>query len=246
MKFILLHKIFSAAFLLSGVFRIMPQNSASAPCRHRSAHPGRNNQTDRGIPSSGFSRSPRLPSGQIENAVGLQKAELPDPETLSPELSISGWKEAAVFAGAERADRNACFAELLLFDLYSREKLKSRPRFLPDYGLGKDEVQRFLSAAGVGRERSGQCYILRFRFDLREAAGPSSKSCNQTGYYARAAKEYPVRIQESRALPPAPEFRAPPRMRCLHSGCILRCVGNFRIIPSLQSRCAIGRKSSSR
>lgn len=102
--------------------------------------------------------------------LGLQKAELPDPKTLSPELSISGWKEAAVFAGAERADRNACFAELLLFDLYSREKLKSRPRFLPDYGLGKDEVQRFLSAAGVGRERSGQCYILRFRFDLREAA----------------------------------------------------------------------------
>ncbi|MDE7298267.1 MAG: DUF4080 domain-containing protein, partial [Lachnospiraceae bacterium] len=69
---------------------------------------------------------------------------------------------------AVRSEEQACFAELLLFDLYSRERLKSRPEFLPDYGLDKTEVQERLRFAGVGGERSGQCFVLRFRFDLQE------------------------------------------------------------------------------
>ncbi|MDE7298520.1 MAG: hypothetical protein K2N94_06780, partial [Lachnospiraceae bacterium] len=32
------------------------------------------------------------------------------------------------------------------------------------------EVQELLRFAGVGGERSGQCFVLRFRFDLQEAA----------------------------------------------------------------------------
>ena len=47
------------------------------------------------------------------------------------------------FACTAAANRRTLFTELITFDLYLRENLKSRPDFLPERKLDRDKVRRF-------------------------------------------------------------------------------------------------------
>lgn len=64
----------------------------------------------------------------------------------------------------------ACFAELLILDLYSREKIKSQPSFAPGYAEDKELIRRLLKNAGVGKEQAGQYYVGHFRYDVLRAS----------------------------------------------------------------------------
>ena len=50
------------------------------------------------------------------------------------------------FACSIAADRRALYIELLTFDLYLRENLKSRPPFAPENTIDKDKLRQFFEA----------------------------------------------------------------------------------------------------
>lgn len=63
-----------------------------------------------------------------------------------------------------------CFTECLLYDLYGREKPKVQPSFAPPVQQDKEELRALFACFGVDKEHAGQCYVMRFSYDMDSAA----------------------------------------------------------------------------
>ena len=63
-----------------------------------------------------------------------------------------------------------CFTECLLYDLYGREKPKVQPSFAPEVQQDKEELRALFACFGVDKEHAGQCYVMRFAYDMDSAA----------------------------------------------------------------------------
>lgn len=68
------------------------------------------------------------------------------------------------FACTVLPDRRRLFAELLTFDLYLRENLKSRPAFAPENGIGRKQHRQLLEKEGL----PGTAHAERFSYPVWE------------------------------------------------------------------------------